>query len=214
LQEFIRILDSWGLRDVMLPFLFIFVIFFALLSKIRIFGEDKKKFNLVVALVVALLVVIPHVLDKYPPDMDPVDIMNEAIPNITIVVIAAISSLFIIGLFGGRIVQRPAYITGGVIVAAAMIYIVFVYPTLSPMIFAIGIILLIAVAFSGKQEGFNWVQAVVTLLCFIAVFYFFGVAKGWFEGLPLWLEDPIYQGVIVTVTIVGVLVAYVLYGGD
>ena len=46
LEEFIEILDSWGLTDVMLPFLLIFVVIFALMAKTRILGEDKKKYNI------------------------------------------------------------------------------------------------------------------------------------------------------------------------
>ena len=38
LEEFVRILDSWGLTDVMLPFLLIFVVIFALMAKTRVLG--------------------------------------------------------------------------------------------------------------------------------------------------------------------------------
>ncbi|GAG35226.1 unnamed protein product, partial [marine sediment metagenome] len=59
LEEFIRVLESWGLTDVLLPFLLIFVVMFAILQKTRILGEDKKRFNMVIALVIGLMVVIP-----------------------------------------------------------------------------------------------------------------------------------------------------------
>lgn len=213
LEEFIEIVNSWGLRDVMLPFLLIFVIFFAILAKVRIFGEGKKKYNLVVALVVALLVVIPHVMNRYPANFDPVDIMNEALPNISIIIVAAIGAMLIIGVLGGQIVQRPAYITGGVIVIAAVIYTIFVYPTLSPLLLAIAIIFVIATAFANPQKDkFNYVQASISIGAFCVVLYFFGIAMGWFQELPQWLEDPLYQGVIITVLIVGVLLAYVASG--
>src|SRR3989338_2779536 len=91
LEEFVRLVESWGLTDVMLPFLLIFVIFFAILTKIKVFGEKSSRYNLVVALVIALVFVIPHVMNRYPSDFDPVDIINEALPNISIVVVAAIS---------------------------------------------------------------------------------------------------------------------------
>jgi len=215
LEGFVEIVNSWGLRDVMLPFLLIFVIFFALLAKTRILGEDKKKFNLVIALVIALLFVIPHVTNSYPADFDPVDIMNQALPNISIIIVAAIGSLLIIGAFGGQVTQRPAHLTGGVLVIGAVIYTIFVYPTLSPLLLAVAIIFVIATAFSNPdREGSSYVQGAVSIGAFIVVLYFFGVAQGWFQEMPQWLEDPLYQGVIVTVLIVGTLIAYVTSGKE
>ena len=102
LQDFVMILESWGLTDVMLPFLLIFVIIFAVLQKARILGEDKKKFNVIIALVMGLLVVIPHVLNYYPPNGDPVDIMNQALPQVSLIAVAVIMLLILIGLFGGE----------------------------------------------------------------------------------------------------------------
>lgn len=211
LEEFVEIVNSWGLRDVMLPFLLVFVIIFAILAKVRILGEDKKKYNLVIALVVALLVVIPHITGKYPDNFDPVDIMNEALPNISIVIVAALGALLVIGSFGGQVTTRPAYLTGGVIVIGAVIYTIFVYPSLSPLLLAVAIIFVIATAFSNpKREGFDYVQASISVGAFCVVLYFFGIAQGWFQELPDWLEDPLYQGVIIAVIIVGVLVGYIV----
>lgn len=211
LEEFVEIVNSWGLRDVMLPFLLVFVVFFAILAKTRILGEDKKKYNLILALVVALLVIIPHVVNRYPATFDPVDIMNEALPNISIVIVAAIGALLIIGSFGGQVTTRPAYLTGGVIVMGAVIYTIFVYPSLSPLLLAIAIIFVITTAFSGppKEDKLNYVQAAISIGAFVVVLYFFGIAQGWFQEMPQWLEDPLYQGVIVSVIIVGTLVGYV-----
>ena len=51
LEEFVRTMESWGLTDVMLPFLLIFTIMFAVLQKTRILGEEKRQINMVVSLV-------------------------------------------------------------------------------------------------------------------------------------------------------------------
>ena len=210
LEEFVEIVNSWGLTDVMLPFLLIFVIFFAILAKARILGEDKKKLNLVVALVIAALFVIPHVTNSYPSNFDPVEIINEALPNISIVIVAALGALLMIGAFGGQVQTKPAYLTGGVIVIGGVIYTIFVYPSLSPLLLAIAIIFVIVTAFSNPQEDkSNYVQAAISIGAFIVVLYFFGIARGWFGELPQWLDDPIYQGVIITVIIIGTLVGYV-----
>ncbi len=215
LEGFVEIINSWGLRDVMLPFLLVFVIFFAILAKTRVLGEDKKKFNLIIALVIALVTVIPHVTNSYPANFDPVDIMNQALPNISIIIVAAIGALIIIGAFGGQVTERPAYLTGGVIVICAVIYTIFVFPTLSPLLLAVAIIFVIATAFSDpEREGSSYVQGGVSIGAFVIVLYFFGVAQGWFMEMPQWLEDPLYQGVIVSVLIVGTLIAYVTSGKE
>ncbi len=126
LEEFIEILESWGLTDVMLPFLLIFVVIFALMAKTRIFGEDKKKYNLVVALVIALLVVIPHVLNYYPPEADVVEIMNRALPQVSVIAVAVIMLLILIGLFGGEAKWMGSSLSGWIaIVSFIIILIVF-----------------------------------------------------------------------------------------
>ena len=118
LEEFVRVLDSWGLTDVMLPFLLIFVVIFALLAKVRVLGEDKKKYNLVVALVIAALVVIPHVLDLYPEGGDIVDIMNTALPQVSLIAVAVIMLLILIGLFGGEAKWMGSSLSGWIAIIA------------------------------------------------------------------------------------------------
>lgn len=124
LEEFVRILDSWGLTDVMLPFLLIFVVIFALMAKTRILGEDKKKYNLVVALVIALLVVIPHVLNAYPPNADVVDIMNQALPQVSIIAVAVIMLLILIGLFGGEAKWMGSSLSGWIAIVSFIIVLI------------------------------------------------------------------------------------------
>ena len=81
MQRAIYLLESYGFRDVLLPFFLIFTILYATLSYSRMFGE-KKPVNVMISLIVGLLVVIPHVTNTYPPGMDVVDIINQAIPQV------------------------------------------------------------------------------------------------------------------------------------
>ena len=115
LENFITTLDSWGLTDIMLPFLLIFVIIFAILQKTKILGEGKKNFNVVVALIVGLLVVIPHATHRFPPESDPVNIINDALPQVSLVLVAIIFLLILIGVFGQDMVllgvAMPGWIT-------------------------------------------------------------------------------------------------------
>jgi hypothetical protein len=98
LDYFIQVLESWGVADVMLPFLLIFTLIFAVLQKTKILG-DKKNFNVVVALIVGLAVVIPHVVGGYPPEADVVDIINTIIPQISLVAVALLMLLLLTGIF-------------------------------------------------------------------------------------------------------------------
>jgi len=100
LENFILTLDRWGLTDVLLPFLLIFVIIFAVLQKTEILGEGRKNLSVVVALVVGLLVVVPHVTGRFPANADPVEIINTALPQVSIVLVAVIFLLILIGVFG------------------------------------------------------------------------------------------------------------------
>ncbi|MCK4521158.1 MAG: hypothetical protein KAU20_01200 [Nanoarchaeota archaeon] len=102
LANFIQTLDSWGLTDILLPFLLIFTVVFAILQKTQILGEDKKNFNVVIALVLGALTVTPHVTGNFPMGYDPVDIINSALPGISIVIIAVIMLFILIGLWGGE----------------------------------------------------------------------------------------------------------------
>lgn len=115
LENFFMTLDRWGVTEIMLPFLLIFVIIFAILQKIKILGEGKKNLNIVVAIVVGLLTVIPHVTNQFPPESDPVVIINNSLPTVSIVLVAIVFLLILIGVFGQDVVMlgmtAPGWIT-------------------------------------------------------------------------------------------------------
>lgn len=100
LEVFIESLESWGLIDVMLPFLLIFTILFAILEKSKLLGAEKRNLNTVIALVISLITVIPHVTRTYPAGFDPITILNNALPSVSLVIVAIIMLLILIGLFG------------------------------------------------------------------------------------------------------------------
>lgn len=127
LQNFISTLESWGLTDVMLPFLLIFTLFFAILEKSKVLGDDKKNINVVVSLVIALTVIVPHVMGSYPSEnLDPVSIMNKALPSMSVVVVAILMMLILIGIFGGDARLFGVAFSGWVVfVSLALIIIIF-----------------------------------------------------------------------------------------
>lgn len=95
LQNTIEFLRDFGLFDVVLPFLFVFTIVFAILEKTFILGKEKdgsprKNLNSVVALVLAFLVIAVN---------KAVNFLTTALPNIVLLMTIGISFLLLIGVF-------------------------------------------------------------------------------------------------------------------
>ena len=97
-DNFAFTLDNWGVSDVLLPFLLVFTIVYAVLAKTKILGEAKN-LNIVLAIVLGLVFVIPHVTGGFTT-YDPVLVINQALPSVSIVAIAIIMVLILVGLFG------------------------------------------------------------------------------------------------------------------
>ncbi|MBI5002498.1 hypothetical protein HZC31_03875 [Candidatus Woesearchaeota archaeon] len=116
--DLFRTLESYGLTDALLPFLLIFTILFAMLQKTKILGAGKKNFNVMVAFIIAALVVIPHITGSYPGRYDLVEILNKALPEVSIVVVAVVMALLLLGLLGGEAKWMGGSLTGGIAIAA------------------------------------------------------------------------------------------------
>lgn len=119
-------LVRWGFYDFILPFVLIFTIIFAVLQKVKIFGDEGKRYNVIIALVIGLSAVIPHTLGLYPPGQDIIAIMLTAIPNVTIVIVAILMALLIIGMLGKRF-EIGGNSLSGWIAFAAFIVVVYIF---------------------------------------------------------------------------------------
>jgi hypothetical protein len=119
-------LQEIGVMDVILPFILVFTIVFAILQKTKILGHEemdekkpKKNFNAVIALVMGLAVVIPHITGMYPSDQsDVVNIINSALPQVSIVLVAIIMMLLMIGVFGGGVDFSKSKVAGWAVIFA------------------------------------------------------------------------------------------------
>jgi hypothetical protein len=110
-------LAELGVWDVFLPFLLVFAIVYAVLHKTKVLGEKSKNFNTVISLVMGLSVVFPHVLwgtrcsymdggacPKLANGMvDPVHVINTALPNVSLIMIAVLMVLLIFGIWGSKV---------------------------------------------------------------------------------------------------------------
>lgn len=124
--DMIRTLENYGISDVLLPFILIFTIVFAVMQKTGLLGDGRKNYNVIVALVMALGVVIPHVLGKYPSGSDVVDIMNKALPNVSIILVAILMVMIILGLFGTNI-KLAGTTLGGWFMLVAIVAIFYIF---------------------------------------------------------------------------------------
>jgi len=119
LEEFVRILESWGIMDVLLPFLLVFVVIFAVLQKTQILGEGRRRFNAIFSIVLGLMFVIPHVTGVYSSwGWDPVDIMNKALPQVSVLLVAIVMLLILIGVLGGERNWMGGALSGWVAIVA------------------------------------------------------------------------------------------------
>ena len=87
-----------GVYDVILPFLLIFTIMYAILEKTKVFGTEKvgdnevtrRNINAMVAFVTGFLVIASSGI---------VEIFNKALPRIMVLLIVAVMYLMLIGVF-------------------------------------------------------------------------------------------------------------------
>jgi hypothetical protein len=99
LNDMIRTLERIGVADVILPFILVFTVIYAVLRKSQILGEDNDKFNVMVALVMGMGVIFPHVTGNGP---DVVVVINNALPNVAAVAIAIIMLFILLGVWGEK----------------------------------------------------------------------------------------------------------------
>ena len=109
-REVIQFFDKIGLFDVVLPFLLVFTIVFAIFEKTKVLGTDeiegkkytKKNLNAIASFVIAFLVVASSQL---------VEIITTVSANAVIVLFLAVLFLLLIGAFHKE--GEPMYLEGG-----------------------------------------------------------------------------------------------------
>jgi hypothetical protein len=148
--------QAYGIMDFLLPFLLVFVIVFAVLQRTNILGEDNKNFNIILALILGLLFVIPHMTGSYPLGYDPVQVINEALPSVSLVAIAAVMLLLLLGIFGGDFTK----VAMPFIAIASIVFVIYIFGSTSALDF-----------WRSPHDIFYWwTPALTELLVIILVF--------------------------------------------
>ncbi len=123
----IEFFERLGIYDVVLPFLLVFTIVFAVLERTKIFGTEKidnkeytrKNLNAMAAFVVALLVVVSK---------EVVATINEGVANVVILLVIVISFLMLIGTFFGKdeeVILKDNWRNWGMFILAVGVILIF-----------------------------------------------------------------------------------------
>jgi hypothetical protein len=102
---------SWfmtsGAYDALLPFFLVFTFVFAFLQKSKLFGsgdnDTGKKFNVMLAIIIGLMVVVPSVTNSYPSNADPVKLIQNALPNVVLWIVAIFSLWLLLAALGMQV---------------------------------------------------------------------------------------------------------------
>ena len=92
--------QNYELTEVILPFLLVFTIIFTVFDKIKLFGEGKKNIHVMLAFIISLLTIIPHITGRYPSGYDPINIINSMVPGAAVLAVVIILIIFLLGMFG------------------------------------------------------------------------------------------------------------------
>jgi len=147
------IFESLGVMDFLLPFIIVFTIMYAVLLTMPLF-KDNKKFSIVLAMAFGLLFVVPHITGDYPLGVDPVEIMNNSLPQIALVAIASVMMLILLGVFGSDLSENAAPF----VLLIAVGFTVFIFGS------ALGL-------WNGPYNYLSWWDSNLTELLIIIVFF-------------------------------------------
>ncbi len=90
------ILADWsalGLYDIVLPFLLVYTLVFAVLQKSKLFGDENKGINAVIALIIGLFVVRSETVVLF---------IVGFLPNVSLFLVVILMFLLMVGLFSGE----------------------------------------------------------------------------------------------------------------
>ena len=131
-QQVMMAAQRFGILSLILPFIFVFTLVYAVLHKTKILGEKSKNFNVIISLVMGASVVTPHILmgtggPRLANGMiDPVVTINNALPNISIILIAVLMILLIFGVWGSKVKLGSSSLSG-IIALVAFVAVIFIF---------------------------------------------------------------------------------------
>lgn len=93
-------LQSGGIIDIIIPFVLIFTVLFAVLKKVPLLADAKH--HIAIALAITFLVIIPHITGTIDPQYDVVQIINNSLPTVVVIIFIFLTALILLGLIKGK----------------------------------------------------------------------------------------------------------------
>ncbi len=93
LNDTVDYLVNIGVYDVLLPFLLVFAIIFAVLEKTAILGKDKTNINVIVSVVIGLLLIVQRGI---------VELINLFLPRVSLIIVVVLMGLLVIAMVAGK----------------------------------------------------------------------------------------------------------------
>ncbi len=176
----IEFFEELGIYDVVLPFLLVFTIIFAILEKTRILGIEeiegkkytKKNLDAMVAFVVAFLVVASTKL---------VSVINKALANIVLLLLLAVFFLLLVGSFAKE--GEREFLAGG-------------WKTVFMIVMFIGIVFVFLDAldwlgpfwrYLSRHWGTRWISSLIMIIAIILFIWY--ITKGEKAAAPAKKEE-------------------------
>jgi hypothetical protein len=125
MQNLFYQLQNWGVFDVLVPFILIFTLLFAVLDKVQVF--KVKKYNVVIAMMISLIVIVPHVTGIYSDSFDLVNIINSALPQVALILIAVVLFMVMVGMLWKGEQGETFGIKGVAVPIAATLILLFIF---------------------------------------------------------------------------------------
>ncbi|MFH1376508.1 MAG: hypothetical protein ABIH25_02635 [Candidatus Woesearchaeota archaeon] len=120
-RYFVEELKSMGVYDVLLPFLLIFTIIFAILEKTLIFGNSGTKENpspkTNINVIFALLVSAVTIVNK-----EVIEVINQYLPGVTLIIVIGIMFMLVAAMFSKDGFKGLPFWGGGIIALVAVIW--------------------------------------------------------------------------------------------
>ncbi len=213
--ELIKLFVDSGLYDTLLPFLLIFAIMFAILMNTKVLSKEKN-INAVIAFVLGIFFVAPHIYGWYPSQYDPVAMIHKAIPGAAGFMMLFLGFLILLGLFGAKTPAFAANFAFPVIGLGVLIFLNWVFDDAGIGLLLVSISLVLFALFRGGSTttGEQKIAGGISIISFMIILYYFGTTVGWIHGTPEWMKNDEILTFAVLFAIFGAIVGLVTGGSE
>ncbi len=130
LEPFLEFFQEGGLA-----FMLVFALVYFLLQKIQLFkdgNKSNKKINVIIALTLAVAAIAPHFTSSYygyGEQVDVVEILNSALPSVSLLVVIIVLFLVVVSVFGVNINVAGGSVLSGLVVLFSLLAIIYIFLT-------------------------------------------------------------------------------------